>query len=114
MIRTFLALEIPAFLQRELSAIIREFQAEFPRGIKWVKEENLHITLQFIGDTKEEDLPEIADFLADVFSNLSTLEFFKPEIQIIPGRNPRLIWVNMKTENREIFKVVSKIKNKLQ
>ncbi|OQX71875.1 MAG: 2'-5' RNA ligase [Candidatus Cloacimonas sp. 4484_275] len=114
LIRTFLALEIPAFIRRELSQTIREFQAEVPRGIKWVKDENLHITLQFVGDTKEEDIPEIIDFLDNIFLELPELEFFKPEIQIIPGRNPRLIWVNAKTENKEIFKAVTRIKNKLQ
>jgi len=114
LIRTFFALEIPASLRRELAEIIRVFQTEVPRGIKWVSDENLHITLQFIGDTKEEDLPEIIRFFQNVFSEIGKLEFIKPEIQIISGRFPRIVWVSLKTKNREVAKAVGKIRNKLQ
>ena len=107
-------MEIPASLRRELAEIIREFQTEVPRGIKWVSEENLHITLQFIGDTKDEDIPEIVRFSQNVFSKIGKLQFFKPEIRIVPGRFPRIVWVSLKTENREIVKAVRKIRNKLQ
>ena len=74
----------------------------------------MHITLQFVGDTKEEDIPEIARFSRNIFSEIGKLEFFQPEIQIVPGRFPRLVWVSLKTENREIVKAIGKIRNKLR
>jgi len=111
--RTFLALELPTNLKTELINIIRELKSTFPKGVKWVEAENLHITLKFIGDTKQSDIHDLSAYFGEVFSRVPILEFYSPKIQVIPGRNPRILWVEMKTENREIFKAAKKIKYKL-
>ena len=38
-------------------------------NIKWVKNENLHLTLKFIGHTREKDIPKIIDAVNDVTIN---------------------------------------------
>ncbi len=111
--RTFLALELPTNLKREFTNIIRELQSSFPKGVKWVSEENLHITLQFIGETQQNDISDLSEYFEQVFAEVPTLKFSHPQIQVIPGRNPRLIWIEMTTENNDIFKAAKKIKNKL-
>lgn len=112
--RTFLALELPKTVKKEIAAIIGNFLNSVPNGIKWVREENLHITFQFIGDTRKEDIPEIIDFLSNVFSQLSPIDFFEPKLEIIPGRNPRIIWISIKTDYKEIYKVSKQFKLKLK
>ncbi|HHE37554.1 MAG TPA: RNA 2',3'-cyclic phosphodiesterase [Candidatus Cloacimonetes bacterium] len=111
--RTFLALELPSQLKIQFSNIIRELQSSFPKSVKWVDAENLHITLQFIGDTQENDISDLSEYFKEIFAEVPVLKFSNPEIQIIPGRNPRLIWIEMTTENKDIFKAAKKIKNKL-
>ena len=111
--RTFLALELPTNLKIEFTNIIRELQTSFPKGVKWVESENLHITLQFIGDTKQTDISDLSEYFEKIFAEVPILKFSHPKIQVIQGRNPRLIWIEMKTENRNIFKAANKIKNKL-
>ena len=39
--------------------------------IKWVKNENLHLTLKFIGYTKESDIPKIINSVNDVTANFN-------------------------------------------
>ena len=112
--RTFLALELPTNLKNEFTKIIRELQTSFPKGVKWVSAENLHITLQFIGDTQQNDISDLSEYFEQVFSEVPTLKFSQPKIQVIPGKNPRLIWIEMTTQNNDIFKAAKKIKNKLQ
>ena len=111
--RTFLALELPAYLKTEFSRIIRELQSSFPKGVKWVSSKNLHITLQFIGDTQQKDIPDLSEYFEELFSVVPTLLFSHQKIQVIPGRNPRLIWVEMTSENKDIIKASKKIKDKL-
>ncbi len=111
--RTFLALELPQAVKKEIAVIIEKFLNSVPNGIKWVREENLHVTFQFIGDTQKEDIPEIIDFLSNAFSQLSPIDFFEPKLEIIPGRNPRIIWISLQTNHKDIFKVSRKFKNKL-
>ena len=46
-----------------LDALKRVFRLE---SINWVRPENLHLTLQFLGDTPDNLIPEIVTFLAQV------------------------------------------------
>ena len=54
-IRAFLALELPAPIQRNLRLLQDEFSF-LDREIKWVKEANLHITLHFFGSLSEREV----------------------------------------------------------
>lgn len=111
--RTFLALELPEDIKNEVFKKIEQYREVAPTGIKWVPQENLHITLQFIGDTKKEDLPEITEFLDRSFSDLPKMKFMQPELEIIPGRNPRVIWISFSTESKQIFGFSKNFKRKL-
>lgn len=112
--RTFLALELPSDFKNKLISLIKELNSLNIHGIKWVSEENLHITVQFIGDTNESDISDISDFLSEKFTQISQIKYLNPKLQIIPGRNPRLIWIHVDTENKNIYKIVKQFKIKLQ
>ena len=85
--RTFLALELPKDIKTEVFRNIEQYREIAPTAVKWVPEENLHITLQFIGDTKKEDLAEITEFLGYSFGKISRINLMQPELEIVPGRN---------------------------
>ena len=114
MMRTFLALELPENIKNEVAKVIEYFRSLVRDGIRWVAKENLHITFQFIGDTREEDIPEISEFLTEHFIDLTALKFFNPKLEIIPGRNPRIIWLSAQTDDKEIFTMSKKFKLKLK
>ena len=64
--RIFIAINLPEQVKSALYAIEKEIQGSFPeeagRGVaKWVKPENLHITLLFIGEVREEKIEEICE-----------------------------------------------------
>jgi 2'-5' RNA ligase len=111
--RTFLALELPEEIKTEVFRKIEQYREIAPTGIKWVPKENLHITLQFIGDTKKEDLPEITEFLSCSFSKIPKMKFMQPELEIIPGGNPRVIWISFSIESKQIFGFTKNFKKKL-
>jgi 2'-5' RNA ligase len=46
--RLFVALEIPSGVRENLAGLIERLRAVSPRT-RWVREENLHVTLKFIG-----------------------------------------------------------------
>ncbi len=48
--RLFVAIEIPDEVRRNLAVLLREFRAISPET-KWVRPENLHLTLKFLGET---------------------------------------------------------------
>ena len=112
--RTFLALELPEEIKMQLSNITEELRAFHPQGIKWIEQENIHITLQFIGETKTQDITDISNFFKKEFSQISKIMFSSPSLQIVPGRNPRIIWIHLETENKEIYRISKNIKSYLQ
>ncbi|TNF24418.1 MAG: RNA 2',3'-cyclic phosphodiesterase [Deltaproteobacteria bacterium] len=67
MIRLFTALKIPDDVKEELLGL-----KESIPGAKWVKKNNIHLTLQFIGEISEEKYHNLKDELEDV--QMSTFE----------------------------------------
>jgi len=62
--------------------------------IKWVEEENFHITLRFFGETPEEKIPEISKLLHSVALASSAFTFRFEGIGIFGSSyNPKIIWV---------------------
>lgn len=89
--RLFVALEIPAEVRTRLAALIRELRALAPE-VKWVRAENLHLTLKFIGETESAKLDAIRAALAEVRSGhaiallVQGLGFFPDD------QRPRVLW----------------------
>lgn len=60
--RMFVAIDLPDGLKEEISRCAG-FKDKGYRGISWVKPENMHITLNFLGDTEENALNQIRSAL---------------------------------------------------
>jgi 2'-5' RNA ligase len=61
MLRLFVAVDLPQPTQRAVAALCTDL-----RGARWAKPHQLHVTLRFMGQTPEEELPEIRARLASV------------------------------------------------
>lgn len=61
MLRLFIAADLPVELREEVAA-----RMVGVHGARWVKVEQLHITLRFLGDNRDEDLPSLKQRLAAV------------------------------------------------
>ncbi len=92
--RLFVALEIPSEVRENFAALIREFRAIAPKE-KWVRAENLHITLKFIGEVPPEKLDPIRHAFGDVRSDsLVKLDF--RGLGFFPNeKHPRVFWAGI-------------------
>src|SRR5260370_7934573 len=92
--RLFVALEIPSSVRENLADLLTSLRAVSPQT-RWVRPENLHVTLKFIGEVPQENLAGIQSALAGVRSDqpvtLVTLDFrgggFFPD-----EKHPRVFW----------------------
>jgi 2'-5' RNA ligase len=90
--RIFIA--IPVAPSEFLLKILRELQTQLTgEAIKWVEPENLHLTLKFLGDTHEKQLPAIHEKLKGIAASfpkmngtLTGLDFFSIK------RNPSVLF----------------------
>src|SRR6266581_2738679 len=111
--RLFIALEIPVAVRENLAALLKSLQAISPET-RWVRPENLHLTLKFIGEVCETKLAAIRSALATVRSDgpltlrFRGLGFFPDE------KHPRVFWAgieaspNLKTLAADIDGVAEK------
>lgn len=91
--RLFVAIELPSELRRRLGDSLAELRTSLPRA-RWVRAENLHLTLAFLGETPESEVPEIGRVLAEVFGGRPG---FRLELES-PGHFPergraRVAWI---------------------
>ena len=97
--RLFVALEIPAHVRNHLTALIRELSkletSSAHKRAGWVRPENLHVTLKFIGETPPDKLVSIRGELNAVRSD-SSLELRFRGLGCFPNeRRPRVLWAGM-------------------
>ena len=92
--RLFVAIEIPTDIRERFANFLSELRAIAPK-VKWVRPENLHVTLKFLGPTDPAKLAAIKDSLGNVRSpqpaslDLRGLGFFPNE------RRPRVFWAGL-------------------
>lgn len=92
MIRTFIAVELNPETRAALSLDIRVLSQKLPR-IKWVDPANIHLTLKFLGDVKENDLDELFSALDEALAATSPFVIEVTGLGAFPNwRNPRVVW----------------------
>jgi len=93
-VRLFVALQIPPGVRETLAALLAELRA-ISRQPRWVRPENLHVTLKFLGQVMDTKLDSLRVALTQVRSpqpvtlEFRGLGFFPTE------KHPRVFWAGM-------------------
>ena len=94
-IRAFIAVE----LSDQIKETIRNFQEHLkPSGcdIAWVKPENVHLTLKFLGDVKMKMIPSVTETLANSCRDLRSFDMALTQPGVFPDlRHPRVVWIGL-------------------
>jgi RNA 2',3'-cyclic 3'-phosphodiesterase len=93
-VRLFVALQIPFAVRENLGALIRELRAIAPQA-KWVRAENLHLTLKFIGEVAATKLETIRTALAGVRSDSPVTLDFRGLGFFPTEKHPRVFWTGI-------------------
>ena len=67
-VRLFVALEIPPAVRQNLATLLSSFRA-VTKEPRWVRTENLHVTLKFLGEVPEAQVEAIRSALAEIRSD---------------------------------------------
>ena len=96
--RLFIAIQIPDNIRAAFAELIQELREVSPRA-KWVRAENLHVTLKFLGHTEPAELDAIKTALQAIRSTAAVqlqfrgLGFFPNE------KRPRVFWAGMQSSD---------------
>jgi 2'-5' RNA ligase len=111
--RTFLAVEVPQQERKTINdLILTEAKRELP--IKWVKFENLHITLKFLGEIDEKKKTDIAPVIQKICSEHGSFKLKLEGLGCFPHpRNPRVLWVGVTQGSEELCAIADALEKGL-
>jgi 2'-5' RNA ligase len=121
--RIFIAINLPKEIKEVLIQKIKKIEESFnfykdefsfSGPLKWVKPDNLHLTLAFLGYVKDEDLPKIIEMVKEISKKHSpfSVNFLKIAYSEPKHKIPRMIWVVCE-KNKELFNLQEDLKKSL-
>jgi 2'-5' RNA ligase len=116
LIRTFIAIALPDEIHRNLA----EFQSSLKKhnaDVSWVKPENIHLTLQFLGEIHPNLVEKVGFCLEEVVPTQSAFTFEVAGTGVFPNpKRARILWIGV-TQGKEpvnqFQSVIEKSLNKL-
>ena len=112
--RTFIAIDLDEAIKKELNTFIQELR-KIPVNIRWARSKGMHLTLKFLGETKEDQIPAIKDQLEQIASfwesfnlNIRGTGWFPPKNSL-----PRILWVGCQ-ENKTLLALQNNIEIELE
>jgi RNA 2',3'-cyclic 3'-phosphodiesterase len=96
--RMFVAIPVPDSVKQHARMFRNELGAS-RADIKWVEYENYHLTLKFLGEVNEADLPEISKNLRRAADSCPPFNLSIEGPGFFPSRmRPRVVWLGLRGE----------------
>lgn len=107
LIRAFVAVKVPGQVADELENFLAELRPLAP--IRWVRREQFHITLKFLGELERSVIEQVKD-------SLESIKYFDPftielnHIGAFPNLNaPRVLWLGGEKGARELGRIAREV-----
>jgi 2'-5' RNA ligase len=102
-IRTFIALELPPSVISLLAKVQEDLKSMRLRA-KWVRPENIHLTLKFLGNINPGDIDKIGGAMIAAVDDFAALTLVARGVGVFPGiKRPRVIWVGLGGQIQSLF-----------
>ena len=100
--RTFIAVELAGGVRRRAEKAIQRLRAANAK-VTWVKPENLHLTLKFLGDVPDSDVPKVCQVVAEAVRGFDPFEIVFRGCGAFPNTAaPRTVWIGVDQGAEEI------------
>ncbi len=113
LIRTFVAVLIPEDVRRAIGRAQNQFRSVAPE-IRWVAEENFHISVKFLGDIDRLRVDAVADAIARGAQNIEPFQIEIGTAGAFPKVDrPRIVWVGVTTANALLAELAENVDKEL-
>ena len=111
--RTFISIPLPHVVKNVKQMLTSTFDTDRIK-IRWVKHNNLHLTLHFLGFTPEEDLPMIEKEIADIISNHKPFDLTISRTGCFPDSlKPSVLYLGIENNLKSLNDLVNKLSLKM-
>lgn len=106
--RSFIGIPLNNTAQNEIFKVYPKI-----KDLRYTKKENLHITVKFLGEVKEENIEKIKKVIEDSCNNIEKFEISCNRLSSFPTlTSAKVIWVNVDDGAKIIEKIYDKLENK--
>lgn len=110
MMRAFVGIGLPPALRRKILEAVTPFRPRLPR-VAWVAEENLHVTLKFLGEVPKARIPGVVASLDRSAQGIGPFDLFVESFGAFPPQGaPRVLWAGV----REPLELVGKLQQNME
>ena len=114
-VRLFLAIDIPPRAREIITALQNRFK---PLGFNasWVVPENVHLTLQFLGEAPPEQIPDIHQGVSAAVTPVPQFMATLKKIGVFPKlkKPPRILWVGMEAPKNRLTVLQKNIEKQME
>lgn len=113
--RTFVAVELEKNLIETIDNFIFKTYREIDSNkISWVKKENLHVTLKFLGEINEKQVEVVKNVLSNIAKKTKSFVITVDGIGVFPKiTSPRVIWLGIKDGEKELNTLANTVEEEL-
>jgi 2'-5' RNA ligase len=101
-LRTFIAVDIGKTI-RDRAVALQEKLAQTGAAVKWVEPQNIHVTLLFLGEVEDREVPAVCRAVADETRTHLPFRLSIEGVGCFPNpRRPRIVWIGVGEGTQEL------------
>ncbi len=115
--RCFIAIDIDEQIIKDLGYLQEELQGKLDirKGdVKWVNPENMHLTLKFLGEIKDEQTVDVCNITKEVASRHKNFELDVRTVGCFGGRSARVLWVGAGENCEDLLQLHKDLEEQLE
>lgn len=98
-IRTFFACELSPDILKKIRDITIDLKTTLAQQVKWVSTQNMHLTIQFLGEFKQSDIPIIKDQLQQALASIKPFGLHIQGMGAFPSTSrAKVIWLGIDSQ----------------
>lgn len=104
-IRTFIAVELNDAIRSQAVAL-QDDLARTGTEVKWTERENLHVTLVFLGEVPDKEVPQVCRIASDSVAGMTPFRMAVENAGCFPNpRRPRVLWIGVGQGTQELVQI---------
>lgn len=113
MMRLFAAIDLPERIAEQLAQVQAELQSKLPeRAVRWVRPQNIHLTLKFIGEVPAKTAQGYAQAVEAAANEVSAFLVEVSDFGCFPNpQRPRVLWVGVKEPTGQLDQLQAKLED---
>jgi 2'-5' RNA ligase len=115
--RVFIAIDINEEIRSSIRALQGELKdaADIRSGeVKWVEPANIHLTLKFLGEIRDQDVPGVCNIVKAVASRHKRFKLSVESLGYFGSRSARVSWIGVCEGKESLFELQKELVSELE